>query len=255
MSAVLREPSIDDRPTPEWAWLPWLNTLTNELLRSDVLPLPAARLVVVSPHPDDEVLGCGGLLALHAAAGREDLVVAVTDGEASHRPLAVPSSGRLAALRRAESAEGLLHLTARSDNNVLRLHLPDGHVALHEQRLADRLVATLRPSDTVVVPWRLDGHPDHEACARAAAKACVRVGCRLLEAPIWMWHWSTPGDTRVPWHRLIALPLPPEVQAQKRSALDAHASQLLPRGRHTPPVLDETIVARSRRSHEYYFAS
>jgi hypothetical protein len=43
------------------------------------------------------------------------------------------------------------------------------------------------------------------------------------------------------------------VQAQKRSALDAHASQLLPRGRNTPPVLDNAIVARARRSNEYYF--
>ncbi len=254
MGAVMREPLIDDRPTPEWAWLPWLDTLATELLRSDVLPLPAARLVVVSPHPDDEILGCGGLLAMHAAAGRECLVVAVTDGEASHRPLAVPSSAKLAALRRAESAEGLRHLMPRTDN-VLRLSLPDGHVAPHEQRLADRLAGALRRSDTVVVPWRFDGHPDHEASARAAVKACAHTGSRLLETPIWMWHWSTPGDTRVPWHRLIALPLPPAVQAQKRSALRAHASQLLPRGADTPPVLGEAIVARSRRSREYYFVS
>lgn len=250
----MREPLIDHRPTPEWAWLPWLDTLAAELLRSDTLPLPAARLVVVSPHPDDEILGCGGLLAMHAAAGRESLVVAVTDGEASHRPLALPSRAKLAALRRAESAEGLRHLTARTDN-VLRLSMLDGHVAQHQRRLADRLAGTLRRSDTVVVPWRFDGHPDHEASARAALEASARTGCRLLETPIWMWHWSTPGDTRVPWHRLLALPLPPAVQTQKRSALRAHASQLLPRAADTPPVLDDAIVARARRSREYYFES
>jgi LmbE family N-acetylglucosaminyl deacetylase len=254
MGAVMRQPLIDGASTPEWAWLPWLAMLADELLRSDVLALPEARLVVVSPHPDDEVLGCGGLLAMHGAAGRECMVVAVTDGEASHHPLPVPDGVSLAALRRAESAEGLRHLMPFS-GDVQRLDMADGRVAQHEQRLADRLAATLRRSDTVAVPWRFDGHPDHEACARAAAKACARVGCRLLEMPIWMWHWSTPGDTRVPWHRLVSLPLPLAAQANKRLALTAHASQLRPRAADTPPVLDDAIVARSRRPREYYFVS
>jgi LmbE family N-acetylglucosaminyl deacetylase len=253
MGAVMRERLLDTQPTPEWAWLPWLAELGDVLLRKDVALLPGARLVVVAPHPDDEVLGCGGLLAMHAETGRDCLVVAVTNGEASHWPLPVPSRMTLAALRRAESTEGLRRLMPRADR-VLRLDLPDGHVAQHERRLADTLAAVLRRGDTVVAPWRLDGHPDHDASGRAAAKACLQVGCRLLEMPIWMWHWSTPGDTRVPWHRLVALALPPAARVRKRSALAAHASQLLPRDPATPAVLGGAIVARSQRSHEYYFA-
>lgn len=253
MGALMREPPLDEQGTPEWAWRPWLATLSEALLKREVLTLPAARLVVVSPHPDDEVLGCGGLLALHAATGQDCLVVAVTDGEASHRPLPVPGSVALAALRRAESTAGLQHLIAGAAD-VLRLGMPDSDVARHEQYLVQRLAHTLRHGDTVAVPWRLDGHPDHEACGRAAAKACARAGCRLLEMPIWMWHWSTPGDTRVPWHRLVALPLPTAVQAKKVLALRAHASQVLSRGAGVPPVLDDAMLARSQRPHEYYFA-
>jgi LmbE family N-acetylglucosaminyl deacetylase len=253
MSAVMREPLIDDRgATPEWAWRPWLQTLADALPNRDTSPLTEARLVVVSPHPDDEVLGCGGLLALHAAAGNECLLVAATDGEASHRPLLAPSSAALAAQRRAESVAGLQQLMVRTPD-VLRLGMPDGNVARHEQYLVNRLVRTLRRGDSVVVTWRLDGHPDHEACGRATAMACERAGCRLLEMPIWMWHWSTPGDTRVPWHRLVALPLPAAVQKRKRQALAAHESQWRPRGASTAPVLDDAMVARMQRPHEYYF--
>jgi LmbE family N-acetylglucosaminyl deacetylase len=253
MVAVMRERRIEAQATPEWAWLPWLAQLADALTRTEQPLLRAGRVVVVAPHPDDEVLGCGGLLALHAAAGHAALVVAVTDGEASHLPLSEPSAVALATQRRTESAEGLRRLRLRADG-VLRLGLPDGSVAQHEHRLADVLARVLRPGDTVVVPWRLDGHPDHEACGRAAANASARNGCRLLEMPIWMWHWSTPGDTRVPWHRLVALALPPWARLSKGSAWKAHASQLQPRDRNTPPVLDAAIVARSRRKHEYYFA-
>ena len=42
------------------------------------------RLIVVAPHPDDEVLGAGGLLQQMQQAGVETVLVAVTDGEASH---------------------------------------------------------------------------------------------------------------------------------------------------------------------------
>jgi len=38
------------------------------------------RVLVVAPHPDDEVLGCGGVMARHAAAGDEVHVVVVTRG-------------------------------------------------------------------------------------------------------------------------------------------------------------------------------
>ena len=56
------------------------------------------RLVVVAPHPDDEVLGAGGLLQYMGRVGVEMVVVAVTDGEASH-PRACALGWDLAAAR------------------------------------------------------------------------------------------------------------------------------------------------------------
>ena len=44
---------------------------------------PAAlpeRVLVIAPHPDDEVFGCGGMLAHHAAQGATVRVLVLTDG-------------------------------------------------------------------------------------------------------------------------------------------------------------------------------
>src|SRR6185437_4170480 len=150
---------------------------------------PGSRLVVVAPHPDDEILGAGGLLAAAARAGREILLAAVTDGRASH-----PGSGKwpeaeLAAQRRRESAEALEVLGAGAAA-VRRLSFPDGGVAARTAALTTALAGLLMASDVVVSPWRFDGHPDHEATGYATALAARGRGARHLEAPVWACTWA-----------------------------------------------------------------
>ena len=71
---------------------------------------PGARAVIVAPHPDDEVLGCGGLLQLLATAGRSMQLISVTDGSASHPGSQRWPVERLSVVRPQESAEALRRL-------------------------------------------------------------------------------------------------------------------------------------------------
>jgi LmbE family N-acetylglucosaminyl deacetylase len=243
---------LDGPSTPEARWqqrpcaLKPPDLPLNEWLR------PGNRLVAVAPHPDDEVLGMGGMLSMHAAQGGRCAIVAVTDGEASHADVAGVDPTGLAKRRRHESAEGLCHLRLQQAA-CFRLGLPDGQVAANEPRLVERLAALLRPDDTVLCTWRHDGHPDHDASARAAATACRRVGSRLFEVPIWMWHWAEPGDRRVPWERLRGVPLRCRTVHDKQLALSAHASQLSRRSAQLPAVLNDAMLARAGRAREYIF--
>jgi LmbE family N-acetylglucosaminyl deacetylase len=213
------------------------------------------RLVVIAPHPDDEVLACGGLLGLHAERGGRCQVVAVTDGEASHRGCVGWNAATLAAARRAEAELGLSRLGVHH-TSVVRLGLPDGSVHRHRSRLIDALHALVRPDDLVVCTWRLDGHPDHDAAGAAAAEACAAADAEFVEAPVWMWHWADPADPRVPWHRMRALPLPPEVHRRKASALAEHVTQLRPRerdeGELDDATLDAAVLRRAARETEYF---
>ena len=246
---------IQGQSTPEIRWRPWLQQhLSRPEPFAQWLP-DTARLVVLAPHPDDEVLACGALLALHAARGGDSLIVAVTDGEASHRDAQNHSRDHelsLAETRCAERAHGLRALDLGAEH-LTSLHLPDGHVRQHETELVRRVTGMLRPSDVIVSPWRFDGHPDHDACGRAAARASAATGCALWEAPIWMWHWARPNDSRVPWMRMQALAISHAACASKQAALAAHVSQLTPRGDRFGAVLDVAIVARAARRAEYFF--
>ncbi|RIJ44083.1 SAM-dependent methyltransferase, partial [Clavibacter lycopersici] len=94
------------------------------------------------------------------------------------------------------------------------------------------LLADAGPGTWVAAPWRGDGHRDHRVTGEVVAGLVGALpagrGIRLVEYPVWMWHWATPDDPRVPWAALRALPLDARMREAKRAAIRAHASQVDP---------------------------
>jgi LmbE family N-acetylglucosaminyl deacetylase len=200
----------------------------------------------MAAHPDDEVLGVGGTMAIAAGAGARLRLIAVTDGERSH-PGSDPAV--ISAARAAESAAALRLLGAER-TEVIRLRLPDTELAAHEDELAGMLPGLCAGFGVWLAPWPGDAHPDHEAVGRAARRAATASGRVMLSYPIWMWHWARPGDPRVPWSRACRVCLPAGVAARKRRAIRAFASQLAVRGPELGPVLPPGIVAHFNRGQE-----
>ena len=176
---------------------------------------PAARfprsradtpLVVVAAHPDDETLGAGGLLARTARAGLDVDVVVATDGEASHPDSPTYSPADLARWR-AKEVEQAVALLAPDAH--LHLLAPAGRRARppRRRRWRERIEPLVGNGFRVVAPLRGDAHPDHETAGRVAARVAAKRGAELLEYPVWAWHWSRPGDVRLPWPRAVRLPL------------------------------------------------
>ena len=256
---TLLDPRVADRTihgqgTSEREWRGWDGLPRLMPVSIDALAAPGKRVVVVAPHPDDEVLGCGGTLSLLARAGHDIEIVSLTDGEGSHQGSLAWTPTLLARQRRGERAEGLerLGLTSRAQE----MGLPDGGIAPRERELAARLHDLMRPGDVVFATWRLDGHPDHEAAGRAAACAAARRGCRLWEFPVWMWHWAVPGDRRVPWGRMSRVALDGPTRERKSRAIAAHGSQLVETpAEHRAPVLPDWALARLLRPFEAFISS
>ena len=197
----------------------------------------------MAAHPDDEVLGAGGLISMLAASRARLRLVAVTDGEGSHRGRTSPAS--LARRRAAETGAALRALGARAAE-VIRLGLPDTSLAGREDELATALAPLVAGFDLCLAPWDRDMHPDHEAAGRAARRA----GSRILCYPIWMWHWASPADPRVPWDRALRVPLPPRAVSRKRAAITCFASQTEDRGHGLGPVLTPAMIAHFTRAME-----
>ncbi|MFA6957412.1 MAG: PIG-L deacetylase family protein [Thermoanaerobaculia bacterium] len=139
--------------------------LENELVPFEPRPLLGERLLVLAPHPDDEALGCGGLIALHAAERRQIAVVVATDGAGADN--AGSDLEAYVARRERETIEGLSVLGTTDPPIFFRLrdrHLQQESAAL-EVRLR-QLFGRFRP-DLVVAPSPVEIHPDHVALAFA----------------------------------------------------------------------------------------
>jgi LmbE family N-acetylglucosaminyl deacetylase len=238
---------IAGRGTPESLWRPWLDTGRWPSL--DLDRLTSRRIVVLAAHPDDEVLGVGGLLAALATGGSEIVAVWATDGEASHPGSRALASEQLRGLRREESRRALTALGVEPVQPVV-LGLQDSALGENLPALRAAIRDVVRGDDVVLAPWRLDGHPDHEAVGDVAAE----VATTLLEYPIWMWHWAVPNDSRVPWSRLRTIAVPDRLA--KARAIDAFDTQVRPIGLapEDAPILPPHVVARFLRPVEVVFS-
>jgi LmbE family N-acetylglucosaminyl deacetylase len=172
---------------------------------------PRERVLVLAPHADDEVLGCGGTILLHAAQGDPVHVVIAFDGHAglaSH----LPRDTRRAEAARVTSLLGL--------GPYQFLEYPEGHVPSTNQfdvgvRQLAELIDALEP-DIIYTPWPGEAHVDHRTLARATFRAAQSLDTR---AEVWGYEVWTPLRA----DRVIEVS---EVWERKLAALAEYKSQL-----------------------------
>lgn len=124
------------------------------------------RVLVLSPHPDDEAIGCGGTLCRHADEGDEVRVIFLTSGEHGGHGLGTEQTRRT---REAEAADAARVLGVQS---IEFWGEPDG--SLHASaELVDRLRQTIAGWHPAVVyaPHADEAHPDHRATTRLVVDA------------------------------------------------------------------------------------
>jgi LmbE family N-acetylglucosaminyl deacetylase len=184
--------------------------------------------MILAPHPDDETIGCGGLISACCARGRPPVIVAMTDGTGSHPNSPSYPPARLKDLRETEmrAAAGILGLAG---DRVHFLELRDTHAPL-QGSLFDNSVARIVDLvkafevSAIFASWRHDPHCDHAATAVIGMEAARQSGSRLFFYPVW--GWLLPTDHALPTEEIHGVRLRVDAMvARKRRALAAHASQ------------------------------
>ncbi|WP_170841918.1 PIG-L deacetylase family protein [Sphingomonas gellani] len=184
--------------------------------------------LVLAPHPDDETLGAGGLIAGLCAARADVTVAFLTDGSGSHVGAPNWSPARIARVRAAEAGAALR--TLGLDRPAVELGWSDASPFTPDspefERTVRRLVALCRRRRIrqVVASWQGDPHCDHEAAAWLAEVVARRLRTRPLFYAVWGWTVKD-LDRRLSGVRVHALPAT-RWRGVQRVALEKHRTQL-----------------------------
>ena len=187
------------------------------------------RAIVLSPHQDDESLGCGGLIAEACARGLPPVVAFVTDGAKSHPNSPSFPPGVLRSVRESEAQHALRALGMSDLSDVSFIGLPDS-AAPHEGARFEEAVNSIAElaqrarCGTVLAPWRCDPHGDHVATYLMASEVGRRMNIRVLSYPIW--GWLLPSSAEIAQEAVRGRRFDVRRRAQaKKDAIAAHASQ------------------------------
>jgi LmbE family N-acetylglucosaminyl deacetylase len=211
-------------------------TAEEVLAAADSLPLRSVRdaladrpFVVIAPHPDDESLGCGGLIADACRQGVGAKVVIVSDGAGSHPNSRAYPPERLTTLREVEARQAGAELGLRPEAMVF-LCLPDRFVP-HQGKEAEHAINVIAGcvresgAGSLFVSWRHDPHCDHEASYRIAREVQRRIGeVKLFEYVVWG-HTLPPSTEVDPIRGGFRISIDHEAMERKRRAIAAHRSQ------------------------------
>jgi LmbE family N-acetylglucosaminyl deacetylase len=150
------------------------------------------RIIIIAPHPDDEVIGIGGFLLQQQNNETEIFIIYLTDGEGS-LPNISPEKISKNRIKLSETVLNEIHIPM---TKVRRMHLPDGNVP-HENDNAfqiavedlSNVIAEIRP-DAVFVSYIYDMHEDHVAAfqiVREVLKSREQI-CDLYGYWVWLWY-------------------------------------------------------------------
>jgi LmbE family N-acetylglucosaminyl deacetylase len=201
--------------------------------------LSSGRNLVISPHPDDEVLGCGGMLAGCSANGKETDILFLTVGEASHGGCCTTLARGIGTQRRrlAEAANEILGVPQG------RLHFlggRDGYLPKRGQpgfsALAEKIAACLEKSapNAVFCPHPFEGWSDHIA-AEELTRAALNMMApgpmpRLYHYCVWFWYnMPLARAWRIDWRKARLLDIAEQVPL-KRQAMRVYLDALAPCG-------------------------
>jgi LmbE family N-acetylglucosaminyl deacetylase len=216
------------------------------------------RIIVFSPHPDDETLGCGGTIVKKLGEGYDVYVVLMTDGRHSHDHtfgINDPTPREIKTIRKQEFRNAM-RILGVAEKNLILLDFEDGsleeYVKEAEKKVAD-ILSEIRPAE-IYVPFRHDAKKDHEYTFKIVAAGVRKIGISptIYEYPI----WSRKKDVTEYQRREMTLQDITGVLETKAEAINAYKSQiskLSPEQRS--PVLEQSFLGMFLQNQEVFYTS
>lgn len=210
---------------------------------------PNSNVVIIAPHPDDEVFGCGGLIASLVAEGNAPHVIVLTGGGGSHRGCCSTSESDIISARR-ELTHKAMSALGLPESNIHELDFSDGHISegnAAEKKKLELLISEINP-DVILVPHHGEGWSDHLAVRDLGIE--LANNAEVYEYCVWMWYYR---QKNLDWKNAYVLKMTEAEHQKKVEAIKTYHSALAPCDKPWVGVLPKLFVKANSANQELFF--
>lgn len=215
------------------------------------------KVLIISPHPDDEVFGCGGLMQSLVQSGKQVEVIIMSRGEAIHRPCC-PNEESVIVEARAELTDAANGVLGVLPEHIHRLDFPDGDFAsaIGDETLIsalDHLIKAIAPT-AVFIPHPYENSPDHVAATQIVESILQRYPIKTFYYCVWTWY-------HMPLYKMLKLKykksrlLRVANREAKNKAIDIYIDNSAPCGVSYSGDLPKPFIYAFRWKYELFFES
>lgn len=215
------------------------------------------KILIISPHPDDEVFGCGGLIHSLTQNGKQIDIIILSEGEAVHRHCCPGDEEHIVSNRKrlTEEANKVLGLETL---HIHRMKFPDGNFfsAKNNKQLIQLLenkIQELNPS-TVFIPHPFENSPDHIAATEIIANILNKLNIPPYYYCVWTWyHMPIYKIFQLSYKKCILLKV--NNQMAKNKAIDIYTKNNAKCGTSFSGDLPTPFIFAFRWKYELFFKS
>ena len=233
----------------------FLNYCLIRIFVKEISSIKAKSILIIAPHPDDEILGIGGTLIKSISFGSKTHIVYLTDGEGS----GVWHDKEEIRQKRILLSEKICERLNLKLSNITRLHLTDGalphpgHGVFQETvEKIKQLIEEFKP-DAVFATHTLDYWPfDHVACAHIARYAVNLSEHKTQLWYYWVWAWYNIRPCKgfkIIYKKTRIIKIKEHMQ-KKKVLMDLYLTSLTPHGKPWSGILPKSLLKAFAYSYE-----
>lgn len=223
--------------------LHFLNSYKPQIELSD-------NTVIIAPHPDDEVIGCAGLIQTLIEQGIPPHVIILTGGEGSHRGCCNTPEADIVSARHQLTIKAA-EILGLPQSHIHCLHYPDGSIdfAHSETEKLKELLEELSPK-ALFLPHKGEGWNDHVRVAGIIKKLMKQHIVDIYEYCVWMWYYNV---WKLDNKNACILKMSSAQHKRKLQAIEQYVKPLAPCGKPWSGVLPKAFLKAARWKRELYF--
>lgn len=221
--------------------------LSKNVLHTAIL----SKVTIVAPHPDDEAIGCSGLIQRLLKEAKEVHVIILSGGEQSHATCCNINKQDVIEARKKLSLQATAIL-GLPQQNLHQLNYPDGNIRFNhpETERLQTLLKILQPT-AIFIPHRKEGWSDHLEANSIVQKLLQKdKTIPIYEYCVWFWYYNS---WKSDWKNAYLLRMNEDEHAIKNNAIDSYIYPKAPCGRPWSGTLPGVFIKANRWGKELYF--